>query len=347
MKAKKFTGQVGKLSTKAMMLPTMLAMVLGGCGGGSGGGSSVVDAGKVPVAVVDNTTPVIISTVPASTYVDEDLKAFNLLNAERDRCGFGKLAQNAKLDVMAKGHANWLSVNRTLSHFQVLGSQAFTGVSYADRASGAGYGPNPDLSEVAGGFLVTENESRGIRGLLNAPYHELAVLRGFREVGIGITPMLNGDPEFQPGSQKIVVNYGTLPPDSAQTATANTVRTYPCDGSTGVERALRGEFPSPVPGRNLGALPLGTSIAVVGDVGKQMTITSATMTGPNGVAVVLRAPSNSLTDPNQGYVRMNEAYVSADAPLATSTTYQVFVTGTNGAMPFSRSFSFTTTSIFF
>jgi hypothetical protein len=76
---------------------------------------------------------------------------------------------------------------------------------------------------------------------------------------------------------------------------------------------------------------------------RQMIVTSATMTGPGGVAVTLRAPSNSLTDPNQGYLRVNEAYVLADAPLSPNTTYQVFLTGTNGTTPFSRSFSFTTT----
>lgn len=344
MKAMKFTGQVASMKA---MLPTMLAMALVGCGGGSGGSSSVVDASKVPVAVVDNTTPVIISTVPAPTYIDEDLKAFTLLNAERDRCGFGKLAQNPKLDVMAKGHMNWLAANRAWGHFQTTGTPAFTGVGIADRANAAGYGPNPDVSEVAGGYIELASESRGIRGLFNAPYHQIGMLRGFRDVGIGIGPFANGDPEGVTGARKIVVNFGTLPPEPTQVAVANTVRTYPCDGSTGVERALRGETPSPVIGRNLGSEPLGTSIAVVGDIGKQLKITSASLTGPGGVAVKLRSPSNSLNDPNPGYLLMNEAYVIADAPLATNTTYQVFLTGTNGTMPFSRSFSFVTTSVFF
>lgn len=338
MQAKKFTSLFGKA-----VMPAMLGVVLVGCGGGSGGSSSLVDASKVSVAVVDNTTPVIISTVPASTYVDEDLKAFNLLNAERDRCGFGKLAQNAKLDVMAKGHANWISLNNGWGHFQIAGTNAFTGLTMQDRAANAGYGPNALVSEDMGSYGVVANDVRGVRGLLNAPYHQLDMLRGYRDVGFGILP-----PNV-PGSLQryIVINFGVLPSDTLQAAFTNTVRTYPCDGSTGVERALRGESPNPVPNRSLGIDPLGTTVAVVGDVGKQMTITSATMTGPNGVAVALRTPSNSLTDPNQGYVRTNEAYVIADAPLLASTTYQVFVTGTNGTMPFSRSFSFTTTSIFF
>jgi uncharacterized protein YkwD len=314
----------------------VLSMLITGCGGGGGGSATTGTASNsANLASTDTATSPIINAALSSNYIDEDLKAFNLLNAERDRCGFGKLAQNAKLDVMARGHVNWIAQNNGWGHVQIAGTPGFTGVSVQDRATNAGYGPSALVSEGMGGYIVVASDSRGVRGLLNAPYHQLNMLRGYRDIGVGIP--LTGPNRY------ILLNYGTLPPETNQAPTANTVRTYPCDGSTGVERILTGESPNPVPTRGLGIDPLGTSVAVVGDLGKQMTVTAATMTGPGGVAVTLRVPSNSLTDPNQGYLRINEAYVLADAPLLPNTTYQVFLTGTNGTTPFSRSFSFTTT----
>lgn len=330
-------------STSSGPLLAVLSMLIAGCGGG-GGGVSVsggTDNNTANLPVTDSATSPIINAALSSSYIDEDLKAFNLLNAERDRCGFGKLAQSAKLDVMASGHANWIALNNGWGHFQIAGTTAFTGVTVQDRATNAGYVPNARISEGMGGFIVVADDSRGVRGLLNAPYHQIDMLRGYRDLGVGIRP-----PPNVPGtpSRYILLNYGTLPPDTDQAPIASTVRTYPCGGSTGVERIMSGESPNPVPNRSLGIEPLGTSIAVVGDLGKQLTVTSATMTGPGGVAVTLRAPSNSLTDPNQGYLRVNEAYVLANAPLSPNTTYQVFLTGTNGTSPFSRSFSFSTTT---
>jgi uncharacterized protein YkwD len=325
-------------STSSGPLLAVLSMLIAGCGGGGGGGASVSGGAAnngANLPVTDSATSPIINAALSSNYIDEDLKAFNLLNAERDRCGFGKLAQNAKLDVMARGHVNWIEQNNGWGHVQIAGTPGFTGVSVQDRATNAGYGPSARISEGMGSFILVESDSRGVRRLLNAPYHQLDMLRGYRDIGVGIP--LTGPNRY------ILLNYGTLPPETDQAPTANTVRTYPCDGSTGVERIMDGETPNPVPTRGLGIDPLGTSIAVVGDLGKQITVTSATMTGPGGVAVTLRAPSNSLSDPNQGYLRINEAYVLADAPLSPNTTYQVFLTGTNGTVPFSRSFSFTTT----
>ena len=124
------------------------------------------------------------------------------------------------------------------------------------------------------------------------------------------------------------------------------VRTYPCEGTSGVLHFLWGESPSPVPNRDLFAHPIGTTVLVAGDINKKLTITSASMTGPGGVAVALRPAVTESNDPNgapgRTYLGSHEAFISADAPLATNTAYQVSITGTNGAMPFSRAFSFVT-----
>jgi len=298
-------------------------------------------------------TPFIIATVPVPTYLNEELKAFDVLNAARDRCGFGKLAQDTKLDAMATNHVKWLVKNGTLGQLETNVPvdpkknevNYFTGETVEDRARVAGYTDYSMVTEANGDYVQVLGASIGISALLSAPYHALGLLRGYRDVGIGIGVIpFNKDDPSAAYNRKIVVTRGLLKKDAWQTAEANAVRTYPCEGSADVESALYGETPSPVPVRDLVAHPLGPSIAVVGNVGKQMKITSATMTGPGGAMVALRAASTRLTDPNPGYLLSNEAYVIADAPLAASTPYQVLIKGTNGATPFSQSFTFTTRS---
>lgn len=94
----------------------ILVAMLGACGGGGGGDTTSTAA---PTPTGDNTpapvVPVmpvapppdpvvnasIVTSVPVPTYAaaSEELAAFNLLNAERERCGFGLMAQNTALDM--------------------------------------------------------------------------------------------------------------------------------------------------------------------------------------------------------------------------------------------------------
>lgn len=311
----------------------MAALALTACGGGVGSGNNASSSGQ-------GTVPIVLS-VPTPTYTGETLIAFNTLNAEREHCGFGKLAQNAKLDVASTGHVDWLLLNNRYGHYQVVGTPGFTGVFPEQRMASAGYSA---LFEFV--FTETNTYSYGptvgqgeylTRKLLNAPFHEVAMLRGYMDTGVSfkqIADDLNG---------RFILNidYGSTVNQGLQTPSTSTVRTYPCEGSTGIHNGMYGEEPNPVPGRDLAANPLGTSIAVVGDVGKIITITSATMRGPGGEAVALREALTSSKDAT-GILKTNEAFVSADAPIAANTTYTVSITGTNGTLPFSRNFTFTT-----
>jgi hypothetical protein len=293
-----------------------------------------------------------VVSVPPSTYIaaSEEKLVFDLLNAERSRCGFGLLAQNTAADTAARGHADWLLMNNFLGHFQTAGTPGFTGISAQDRLIAAGYAANaaamfPELGEVQfnSGGAKAGFGSFGLRHLFNAPYHLAGMLRGNRDVGVALR---TGSDIGLPLITRNVLNIdlATLKSQSQQSFAG--VRTYPCEGSSGIGKELRNETPNPVPGRNLGANPLGSSVAIVGTIGSTMTITSASMTAPGGVAVVLRPALNSVNDPNKvgglSYFPVNEAIISADAPLLANTTYQVIVTGTDGTTPFSRSFSFTT-----
>lgn len=276
------------------------------------------------------------------------MAVFNKLNAERTNCGFGLLAQHAQLDVSAKGHGDWLLINNAAGHYQVANTTGFTGLTPTARATAAGYTTSSTVSEAAtaGPAAKASMGVVGFVGLLNAPYHVLNMMRGYRDVGVSVRE--NFDVGLSPNNRMdVVLAFGVTSTAGFQAPASGSVRTFPCDGSTGVERALYNETPNPVPTRNLWTSPLGSSIAITADTGSALVITSASMINAGtGAAVTLLAPITAATDPNKvngvSYLGSNEGFVSADAPLAASTKYQVTITGTSNGTAFSRTFMFTT-----
>jgi uncharacterized protein YkwD len=324
--------------TIAHLLASLTALALVGCGGGG------TDKSSIPV---ENNDAFLVSSVPAPTYSGQTLSAFEVLNAERARCGFGQLAQNSQIDTAADGHSVWMLKNDLQVHDQIPGTAGFTGTTVGDRLRAAGYPSARTWGEVISPISDwTKNAEAGVRLLFNAPYHGLGMLRGYREVGIGFRTTRDVDLPGEFLSGKLTINLATSLAEVGQTAGKNMVRTYPCEGTQGVLHLLWGESPSPVPDRDLVTRPLGSTVLVAGDVNRKLIITAASMTGPGGVAVALRPAVTESNDPNgapgRAYLLSHEAFISADAPLATNATYQVSLTGTNGSMPFSRTFSFVT-----
>lgn len=344
----------------------ILVAMLGGCGGG-GGGDNTSTATQTPtgdntpapfVPVLPSPDPVInasiVSSVPTPTYAlaSEELAAFSMLNSERGRCGFGLMAQSTELDMAARGHADWLLLNDYTGHYQAAGTPGFTGVAPVDRDVSAGYGALGSFaySEVQSddGGAKTGRGATSVRGLLNAPYHMLGMIRGYRDVGVSVRD--KSDVNLSPNNRNTLnIDFAHKNVVGPQLAAAGSVRTYPCEGSTGLNRLLTEETPNPAPGRDLRLNPLGTSIGVVVDIGKTLIITSASMIKvASGTAVAMRAPVTGSNDPNAingvSYFNANEGFVSADAPLEANTQYQVSITGTSSGTAFSRTFVFTTGS---
>lgn len=339
MKAKLFT-----------LIPLVAALAACGGGGSDNGG---VDLPSTPAGT---TSSALVTAVPAATYTagSEELAAFTLLNAERQRCGFGLLAQKTTLDVAARGHADWNLINSaggTVSHFQTAGTAGFTGVSAADRAVAAGYVTNAFDATLQDEFVFLNGLSskaglgqRTIRELLNAPYHASSLIGGFKDVGISIRTATEAGAAI---TTRVTgqVNPAFKASEGAQLPEAGTVLSYPCNGTTGVVPVLYNESPNPVPGRDLQTNPLGSSIQVMIREGQTIAISSATMTNlATNAPVTLRAPTTAANDPNN-FLRSHQAFISANAPLQSSTSYQVSFSGTaNGASFGTRTFSFTTGS---
>lgn len=338
---------------------TALVALLSACGGG--GDSAPVVAPAMPPVVAGPTPPagsptssLVISVAPptySTTLEAEERDAFNQLNNERGRCGFGLLAQSAALDTSARGHAQWQLLNNVIGHFQVAGTPGFTGVGPLERAVVAGYiAPGDavtvydDIIAITGTRVKTGFGVAGVQGLLNAPYHAFSLLSTAREIGIAVRN--DTDVASTLGGARVLAQFalGNKLPPGPQVLGVGDVQTYPCHGSTGVSRQLENESPNPVPGRDLASSPLGTSLMIVVRQGQTLQITQASMVNQaTQEAVTLRPPTTAANDPN-GHLGAHQVFISADAPLLPNTAYQVTLNGRNNGVAFSRLLSFTTGS---
>jgi uncharacterized protein YkwD len=332
-----------------MSMVSLCAMVA--CGGGGGGASPTAGPAVTTAPAPNPTNTTLVTTVPAAGYAaaSEELAAFNLLNAERGRCGFGLLAQNGQLDAAAKAHNDYQIVNNTASHFQNQQQfpTGFTGARASDRALTAGY---IDAGEVADEFTFASGTTdktgigeRGVRGLLSAPYHLAGLMDGYRDVGMSARSSADTTPAGANARVILHINAAYKQAAGPQLIAAGSVATYPCAGSAGVNRQLKNETPNPVPGRDLALNPIGTPIYVSTRAGDVLTISSATMTETvAGTPVALRAPITASSDPASIY-KSHQGYVAPDGPLKATTEYTVTVTGTaNGVAFTTASFRYTT-----
>ena len=308
---------------------------------------------KVAAAIV---LSAFMTSAPAATYTysdaSEEMCAFEILNNERARCGFGLLRQSEALDSAAKGHANWIIVNKNEGHMQIPDTPGFTGVAPWDRVVVSSYGPDYSFesTEVMAFHSWSEQgaAARAVRGLLNAPYHLLNILRGWREVGLGVKARV--DLELMSGQETLVtIELATKNNEGLYADKSSALRTYPCEGATGMIRSLHAETPNPFPGRDLHAHPVGTSIGVVAPVGSTLLISSASITNVRtGAKVAILQPVSGSTDPNAAplpedrRVLVNEGYISSESPMNANTPYQVSISGTTNRIPFTRTFTFVT-----
>lgn len=316
-----------------------------------------------PVATNPSNTG-IVTSVPTPSYPagSDALIAFEMLNRERSRCGFGMQRQNALLDRSAQGHVGYLALNAGLSnptHTQTVGRPGFTGATAADRARAAGYGSGvrADLTQVGENFnMLYHNQplmgkgftSLLIQNLLNAPYHTRGMMGNQKEVGLFYGPIaqVRESATSTRYEAAIVLNHGVADSSVAsnfQRPSATMIRTYPCDGATGIQKELRFEMPNPTPGRDLQTNPIGSSIYIASASEQSiLRITNATVqnrtTGTFSALLPVMTRSN---DPNR-MLGTNEAFIIPNAPMQAMTAYSVVIDGTNDGVAFTRRFTFTT-----
>jgi hypothetical protein len=344
-----------KKQVRHMTLSAFCAVMVVACGGSSSSDALVVgQAAVVPDASVVNTIPAeILRQIPASTYAlgTEERLVHLFLNAERIRCGFGPLRQDALLDAAASAHAKWGVLNQQLTHTESFSTHpnGFTGATLIQRAQYQGY-QSQTLGEVLSGFTnMPANASEGIasmRMLLNAPYHMVPMTGPFRDMGVSIKRI--SDVGKTAGFDLVMTEFGVKQEDTYQDLPAEGVFSYPCEGSTGVAYSLSNEDPNPVPGRNLATDPLGTSIIFRVRRGQALSIDAISVVETaSGTAVKLRplVGANGAADVHAIFDG-SVAYVAADQAMKPNTRYTVNAKGSNDGTPFTQQFNFSTGDIF-
>lgn len=314
--------------TAVSLAATMMLVACGGGGGSSAAAPST--AASTPAAVPANLA------TPQYASDSAQLAAFNLLNQQRQQCGFPALQDNAALDQAAQAHAQYQATSNAISDTEVSGNAGFTGVSYVDRAAHFGYTQNSGFGGVSGGYYTNAT-------LTETQYGQQLVydwLSGVYHIGIGVWPAT------AIGIGKVATTYngfpqvlGSMTLANFQPMTTSAPLTFPCQGTTGVAYSAGGEIPTP-PGTSGN---WGTPVAVAGNSTDTIVLQSGTMTDSSGHVITLQL-LDSANDPN----KILPAFVGVafpTTPLTPNTTYTVSITGTWNGKPFSRNFSFTTSNI--
>lgn len=342
----------------ALAFSAFLLTACGGGGGGSGGGVLPV-AGGTPTtptptapapaptaperpAAPDPSGDTLVSSVPTATYAasSEEAKAYDLLNAERQRCGFGLLAQNVKLDVAAQGHAKFLLANNFAGHFQDNTKPFFTGNTAGDRATNAGYSWATMLDDNndtwgAGANVLTDRGLKAVRDLLSAPYHALSLLSPSLDIGVSVMSSDTAGSTGTHGPRAITqINLGLAQGSYAQKPSGAYVQNYPCQGTVGTKYQLTNETPNPIPGRDLAVNPVGQPVVVVVRPGQILNITSATMVKTSDSSAVALLPTITKANDANGMLNPGQAIVIPDLPLLPNTEYTVTLVGTNQTATF-------------
>ena len=339
MQTKKITGLTA--------LAFAATLALAACGGG-GGSSTPAASTSTASSPASASAPAAASSTQTATSANvatpqfaansAQLAAFNLLNQNRQQCGFAELTENTTLDQAAQAHATYMGENGgTITDTEVAGNPGFTGVSYTDRAEHFGYPTGVLATGVSGGFFTnatltpTQYGQQIMFGWLSGVYHMAIAVWPVTEVGIGWNETtFNGFPEIQ----------ASLEIGNAPTATGNGPLTFPCQGTTGVAFSTGGETPTP-PNTSGN---YGTPIAVAGvNMTDTVVLQTGTMTDPSNNVITLNL-LDSANDPN-AELKSFEAVAYPTSPLLPNTVYNVNITGTDNGTPFSRSFSFTTGNV--
>ena len=310
------------------------AIALSACGGGGGGSTPATPA--APAAPASTVTTGNVAT-PQYAANSAQLAAFNLLNTQRQQCGFPALVENTVLDQAAQAHAQYLGLNSVISDTEVSSNPGFTGVTYSDRATHFGFPQGAFSGGVSGGFFTnatltqTQYGQQLVYGWLSGVYHIAIGVLPITEVGVGFNQTtFNGFPEIQAS-----LSIANLQPQSG-----NLPLTFPCQGTTGVAYSAGGETPTP-PNTSGN---WGTPVAVAGNITDTIVLMSGTMTPTAGGSVINLQLLDSANDPNR-LLPKYEGVAYPTSPLLPNASYSVSITGTINGTPFSRTFTFTTGNI--
>ena len=274
---------------------------------------------------------------PAPTYPagSNELVAYQLINDARVRCGSGRLTQNASLDLAAQKHGLYLSWTPNILLPQTKGTNLAiedpTGVDFyaatpQERAAKAGYAGPVDES------VSSENNVLFAFKRAMAMPRNIAWLMDPARLDVGISHVIGSGPL---GMNMLEVMLGT--PTGSTPPNVTAVRTFPCEGSTGL---IPYGLPNALPKDVSAERGMGQVVVVNGDP-QSLRVTEASITGPNGPVRILGIIGDGNTPDPRGVLTRGAAAVIPQE-MTADTTYRVSIKGSNKGVPFTQEFSFQT-----
>lgn len=312
-------------SVQFLAVPLLLGSVLGlnGCGGGGGTTS--------PPITTTSTSSTSTTTSITSTIDD----AFNELNRFRVAAGVNPVVWNAQVAKAAENHARYTLTNAanpdSSFHAEDPAKSGYTGVTFVDRITAAGYTNLDSSTEVMSINVATKDPKTMLRGLMNAPYHGLLMLSGTKDVGMS----------WQSSRFAVFVADFAAKKGEYISIPANEVRMFPCNGIGNIlKQSDDDEIPTPIAGRNIGTDPIGTPVYVMGSEGTPLIVSSYELRNmaTNEVAAIAKVLGADAAD----NLRTNQKVLLPNRPLAANTPYRALATGMANGQSFSKTCEFKT-----
>lgn len=340
-----------------------IAAILTACGGGGGSsdGTETPDNGKPSVPQVPDTgNSDYPSEIPPSNYTNDEQKSvYDTLNHYRTTCGFSSIKQNSMLDVAATGHALYSQTNSLIEHNQNNTNSNYTGRTFGERIQNSGYQYSASAEILAGWMGGTQHGgtiTNGIEYPNDAPtgyalinrlfstvYHLQRGLGEWTDMGIGYSVSENRT--NAPGHTSYfavnVVNFANPVGTDAPEYKGNEIRSFPCDGISGVSPIFTAENPNPFPTVDFSMNPMGTPIYFQGLPNSNFKVNRVIIKDAQANVEVTASLITSLTDVNK-MLKPNEVFVVPTNPLKPKTEYSVTLEGFTDSSPVNKTFTFKT-----
>ncbi|MBJ7312169.1 CAP domain-containing protein [Rugamonas sp. CCM 8940] len=303
----------------------LLAALLGACGGG-GGNVAITPATPSGASLLPQEPG-----APAFTG-NTALDGMNWINYRRNQLGLSVLVRNARIDTAAQGHSDYLRLNNTISHDQVVGTPGFTGAAPENRLAAAGYalvrpfayGEVISATTEPSGFYQAEE-------LITAIYHRFVIFEPlFREIGAGAATAAGGNAYTYFTSDLAASNGYSVGLGRGNLAV------YPFDSQSRVPTNFfsDNEKPDPVDGRN----EVGYPISVHANANVVVLVQNFTVRPRGGNPL----PTQLLSRTTDSKVVQSVAAIIPLGVLSAATTYDVSFTGTVDGLAVTRNWSFNT-----
>lgn len=320
--------------------------LLAACGGGGGGGGSSTatsSGGSSSAPASAATAPIALLAAPgasASSFsatgdVVNDTLAY--INYQRAKVGLAALAFQSGIAQAATNHSIWEQDNNVVGHIETAGQTGYTGSTPSDRVNK--YYSTSSVGEVTAGFGGPFTSStEAIDGLFDAPFHRAIMLFDSVYAGPGAARATSASQ-----LSTLTVDFA----DYKQALQDNQLIAWPYNGMTDVKTSwFANESPNPM-AQSAQSQAYENTV-----VGYPVTLTGSDNAAFSNVSFTIRNAAGSVIpcqeiDSSNNSDATREAMCVPFAPLATSTSYTVTVTGSLAntafaARPFALTWSFTT-----